>query len=67
MNAPVPPAGNEAALRRLSAMLQLQRRARRAASVEELAFVTVNETHALVPYRQAALFRRAARGSRIAA
>ncbi len=67
MNAPVPPAGNEAALRRLSAMLQLQRRARRAASVEELAFVAVNETHALVPYRQAALFRRTTRGGRIAA
>jgi hypothetical protein len=47
----------------LSLVTQLTRRARHAATVEELAFLAVNETHALVPYRQAALWRRDAAGA----
>ncbi|MFM7347050.1 MAG: efflux RND transporter periplasmic adaptor subunit [Tagaea sp.] len=50
---PVPPA--QAALRRLSAAIDLQRRARAAGNFEELAFVAANETALLVPYRQAVL------------
>jgi multidrug resistance efflux pump len=46
----------------LSLLAQLTRRARHAATVEELAFLAVNETHGLVPYRQAALWRRDAAG-----
>jgi hypothetical protein len=37
-------------------LLHLGRRARRAASVAELGFILVNETFALAPYRQAALW-----------
>ncbi len=37
-------------------LLHLSRRARHAESVAELRFIAVNETHALVPYRQAALW-----------
>lgn len=37
-------------------LLDLARRARLAGSVEELAFLAVNETHALTSYRQAALW-----------
>lgn len=37
-------------------VLHLGRRAREAASLAELGFVAVNETHALLPYRQAALW-----------
>jgi hypothetical protein len=40
----------------VSLLLHLQRRARDAAGVAELCFVMVNETHALAPYRQAALW-----------
>lgn len=40
----------------LSVLLHLQRRAREAASAEELGFVMVNESHGLVPYRQAVLW-----------
>jgi phosphotransferase system IIA component len=43
--------------------VQLLKRARHAATVEELGFVMVNETHALLPYRQAALWQRNARGA----
>jgi hypothetical protein len=43
---------------RLAAMLQLEQRARAAASTEELAFLMVNDTHALLPYRQAVLWQR---------
>jgi hypothetical protein len=42
--------------RLLATLLHLGRRAREAASAAELDFVAVNETHALVPYRQAALW-----------
>jgi HlyD family secretion protein/biotin/lipoyl-binding protein len=41
----------------LSSLIQLIKRARHAARAQELAFVMVNETHALIPYRQAALWR----------
>lgn len=37
-------------------LLHLARRARHADSVAELGFILVNETHALAPYRQAALW-----------
>jgi len=40
----------------LLALLQLGRRAREAATIEELSFVAVNETRSLVGYRQAALW-----------
>jgi multidrug efflux pump subunit AcrA (membrane-fusion protein) len=43
-------------LLRLTLLLQLERRARNAESIEELRFALVNETHALVPYRQAVLW-----------
>lgn len=47
----------------LSTLVQLVKRARHAADVQELGFVMVNETHALVPYRQAALWRHDGPGS----
>lgn len=40
----------------LAGLLDLARRARHAASAAELAFMAVNDTHALAPYRQAALW-----------
>jgi len=46
----------------LGTLVQLGKRARSAATMEELGFIAVNETHALVPYRQAALWRRDAKG-----
>jgi multidrug efflux pump subunit AcrA (membrane-fusion protein) len=39
-------------------LLQLSRRARAAASADELAFLAVNDSHALQPYRQGALWLR---------
>ena len=47
----------------LGLLAQLARRARHAATVEELAFLAVNETHGLMPYRQAALWQREAAGA----
>ena len=47
----------------LSTLVQLGKRARHAATAEELGFVMVNETHSLVPYRQAVLWRRDAAGA----
>ena len=52
----------EAQLFGLSTLVQLGKRARHAATAQELAFVMVNETNALVPYRQAVLWRREAQG-----
>lgn len=46
----------------LAGLVQLERRLRAAPTAGELAFLMVNETHALVPYRQAA-FWRADKGS----
>ncbi|WP_448188736.1 efflux RND transporter periplasmic adaptor subunit [Azospirillum sp. sgz301742] len=45
-------------LRVLTALLQIERRARAAATVEELGFLAVNETLGLVRYRQAVLWSR---------
>jgi hypothetical protein len=42
----------------LSTLVQLEKRARHAATVQELVFIMVNETHSLVPYRQAVLWQR---------
>src|SRR5258707_11663728 len=47
----------------LGTLVQLGKRARSAATTEELGFIAVNETHALVPYRQAALWRRDVKGT----
>jgi hypothetical protein len=52
----------EAQLFGLSTLVQLGKRARHAATAQELAFVMVNETNALVPYRQAVLWRREGKG-----
>ena len=52
----------QAQIATLSLLAQLTHRARHAATMEELAFLAVNETHGLVPYRQAALWRRDAAG-----
>jgi hypothetical protein len=43
----------------LSTLMQLGKRARHAATEQELAFIMANETHSLVPYRQAVLWRQA--------
>src|SRR3954471_357942 len=59
---PVAPNALDAQLFGLSTLVQLLKRARRAATAEELGFVMVNETHALLPYRQAARWQRNARG-----
>lgn len=40
----------------LAGLLDLERRARQASSPQELGFLLVNDTHSLVPYRQAALW-----------
>lgn len=53
----------EAQLFGLSTLVQLVKRARHATTMQELAFIIVNETHALVPYRQAALWRRDRHGA----
>jgi len=52
----------ESQVQTLSALAQLGRRARHAATVEELGFLMVNETHVLLAYRQAVLWRRDAPG-----
>lgn len=44
-------------LLRLGTLVQLAKRARQAESPQELGFVMVNESHQLVPYRQAALWQ----------
>jgi phosphotransferase system IIA component len=60
---PVAPSSLDAQLFGLGTLVQLLKRARRAATAEELGFVMVNETHALLPYRQAALWQRNASGA----
>lgn len=47
---------NTATAQALATFLSLARRARHGDSDRELAFLLVNETHALTPYRQAALW-----------
>ncbi len=54
-------------LLRLTMLLQLQERARRAATAEELAFVLVNETHSFLPYQHCALWEPGGRHGRIVA
>lgn len=46
---------------RVSGLLHLEKSARHAATVTALGFVLVNETHSLLPYRQAALWWSAGR------
>ena len=41
----------------LAAVLELEKRVRAAATAEELGFLMVNDTHQVVPYRQAAFWR----------
>ncbi len=41
----------------LAALVQMERRVRAAPTLQELAFLIVNDTHALVSYRQAVLWR----------
>jgi phosphotransferase system IIA component len=60
---PVAPSSLDAQLFGLGTLVQLLKRARRAVTAEELGFIVVNETHALLPYRQAALWQRHARGA----
>ena len=48
--------GFEPALERLATILELSRKARKAADAAELEFLLVNDTHHLGPYRQAALW-----------
>jgi hypothetical protein len=52
----IAPAENNRQLVVLTALLQLERRARAAATVEEFGFLAVNETLGLVRYRQAVLW-----------
>jgi hypothetical protein len=60
------PSSLEAQLFGLSTLVQLVKRARHAATMEELAFIMVNESHALLPYRQAALWQREGVGGLVA-
>jgi len=52
------PSNLEAQVFGLSTLAQLEKRARHAGTVNELAFIVVNETLALAPYRQAIVWRR---------
>ncbi|MEI7377508.1 efflux RND transporter periplasmic adaptor subunit [Dickeya chrysanthemi] len=54
-NSPQP--DNDARLRLLGELLRLQARAREQESADALAFFMVNETHRLLPYRQALLWQ----------
>lgn len=59
--APVSPAGagggGTAGAARVTGLLRLEKRVRQAKRLQELAFVLVNETHLLIPCRQAALWQ----------
>ncbi|MDB5599541.1 MAG: hypothetical protein JWN71_1585 [Xanthobacteraceae bacterium] len=52
----------QAQLFALSTLVQLVKRARHAKSAQELAFIAVNETHSLIAYRQAVLWRHEGTG-----
>ena len=52
----VPPAAAAGVPPALLGLLEMGRRARNAASADELAFMLVNGSHSLTPYRQAALW-----------
>src|SRR3954451_11538120 len=47
----------------ITGLVQLEKRIRHAATIEEFGFLVVNETHALVRFRQAVLWRRTAVGN----
>lgn len=49
---------SEALAHSLASLLDLSRRARAARSADEIAFLLVNDSHGLVPYRQSALWLR---------
>jgi len=51
------PTGESVHIQRLTALLQLEKEARQAASETELAYVAVNETHRVVRYQQAVMWR----------
>lgn len=57
MQPPTVPSNLEQQNHGLSVMIQLQQKAREAVSIAALGFIVTNETHALVPYDQAVLFR----------
>ncbi|WP_226051385.1 efflux RND transporter periplasmic adaptor subunit [Dickeya chrysanthemi] len=57
MHSNSPPPDNDARLRLLGELLRLQARAREQESADALAFFMVNETHRLLPYRQALLWQ----------
>ena len=57
------PSNVEQQLFALSTLVQLTKRARHAATPQELAFIAVNETHALLPYRQGLLWQRTRAGA----
>src|SRR6185437_330197 len=59
----VPPPDLQSQLVDLGTLVQLIKRVRHAATVQELGFIIVNETHSLLPYRQAVLWRADATGS----
>lgn len=54
-----------AAVGKLATLVHLERRARAAKSTAELGFIIVNETHALLPFRQAMLLARRRGGGEI--
>ncbi|MDR3440648.1 HlyD family efflux transporter periplasmic adaptor subunit [Telmatospirillum sp.] len=58
----VTPAALEAQLQLLGTLVELGKRTRDAATPAELGFIIVNESHRLVPYRQAALWLRDGKG-----
>ena len=52
------PVVSQPAAEQLAVVLELGRRSRTASDTAELGFIAVNDTHALAPYRQAALWSR---------
>ncbi|MDQ7988662.1 MAG: hypothetical protein REI09_03420, partial [Candidatus Dactylopiibacterium sp.] len=64
MNAAPPPPSRES---RLAVLVQLEQRVRACANEDALAFLMVNDTHALAPYRQAVLWQAGEDGGRIVA
>lgn len=51
------PVSNAGVAERLAALVGLERRARACTDADQLAFLMVNDSHALVPYRQAVLWQ----------
>ncbi len=67
MSPPVAPAPDAGPVARFGTLLVLINRARQTASAEELAFLAVNETHQLTPYRQGVVWSAHPAGGRVAA